>query len=110
MYYISKVHIQRFRSILDMKFEISEPNIPISICGQNNVGKTNTLRAINLFFYPEYFDQQKDIPVVKKATHGGSYFPMITLTFKSTEYPNKIIEITRDFKMYDEKNSGYHHR
>lgn len=89
-----------------MKFEISEPNIPISICGQNNVGKTNTLRAINLFFYPEYFDQQKDIPVVKKATHGGSYFPMITLTFKSTEYPNKIIEITRDFKMYDEKNSG----
>lgn len=28
---------------------------------------------------------------------------MITLTFKSTEYPNKIIEITRDFKMYDEK-------
>ena len=106
MYYISKVHIQRFRSILDMKFEISEPNIPISICGQNNVGKTNTLRAINLFFYPEYFDQQKDIPVVKKATHGGSYFPMITLTFKSTEYPNEIIEITRDFKMYDEKNSG----
>lgn len=106
MYFISKVHIQRFRSILDMEFEITTPNIPVSICGQNNVGKTNTLRAINLFFYPEYFDQQKDIPVVKKATHGGSYYPLITLTFKSTTNPDKTIRITRDFKVYDEKCSG----
>lgn len=89
-----------------MEFEISDPNIPISICGQNNVGKTNTLRAINLFFFPEYFDQQKDIPVVKKATHGGSYYPAITITFALTNYPDKFIEITRDFKLYDEKNSG----
>jgi len=89
-----------------MTFEVSDPNMPLSICGQNNVGKTNTLRAINLFFYPEYFDQQKDIPVVKKATHGGSYYPMITLTFKSTDNPNAFFEITRDFKNYDEKRSG----
>lgn len=89
-----------------MEFKISNPNMPISICGQNNVGKTNTLRAINLFFYPECFDQRNDIPVVKKATYGGSYYPSITLTFKSTDNPDRFIEITRDFKLYDEKNSG----
>lgn len=47
MYYISKVRIQRFRSIMDMEFNISDYSMPVAICGQNNVGKTNTLRAIN---------------------------------------------------------------
>lgn len=109
MYYISKVHIQRFRSINSkkgMEFEISDKNMPIAICGQNNVGKTNTLRAINLFFNPECFDLQLDIPVVKKATHGGSYYPKITLTFKSQDNPDGFIEITRDFKNYNENCSG----
>ena len=48
---IEKVEIERFRSILkklELNIDISY-NL-ISICGQNNVGKTNTLRAINLFF------------------------------------------------------------
>ena len=42
MYYISKVRIQRFRSIMDMEFNISDYSMPVAICGQNNVGKTNT--------------------------------------------------------------------
>ncbi|MCH5278213.1 MAG: AAA family ATPase [Christensenellaceae bacterium] len=106
MYYISKVEIQRFRSILDMKFDISDCDMPIAICGQNNVGKTNTLRAINLFFNPESFNRQEDIPVVKKATRGGSYYPAITLTFTSSNGPNISYELTRDFKIYDAKHSG----
>lgn len=106
MYYISKVEIHRFRSILDMKFDISDYDIPIAICGQNNVGKTNTLRAINLFFNPESFNRQEDIPVVKKATRGGSYYPAITLTFTSSDDPNVSYELKRDFKIYDAKHSG----
>lgn len=46
---IADLEISCFRSILNLKLCIeSEPNL-ISICGENNVGKTNTLRAINLF-------------------------------------------------------------
>ena len=49
---IADLEISCFRSILNLKLCIeSEPNL-ISICGENNVGKTNTLRAINLFFNP----------------------------------------------------------
>ena len=54
-----------------MEFEISDKNMPIAICGQNNVGKTNTLRAINLFFNPECFDLQLDIPVVILKVQGS---------------------------------------
>ena len=89
-----------------MEFKICDPDAPVTICGQNNVGKTNTLRAINLFFHPDKFNQQKDIPVLKVATHGGSYYPIIVLTFASTSDSNTFIELSRDFKVYDERNTG----
>jgi len=47
---IKKVHIKRFRSIMDLKLEINQDNNFISICGENNAGKTNTFRAINILF------------------------------------------------------------
>ena len=74
MYYISKVRIQRFRSIMDMEFNISDYSMPVAICGQNNVGKTNTLRAINLFFNPNTFNPNTDIPELKKAQRGVRRF------------------------------------
>ena len=83
MYYISKVRIQRFRSIMDMEFNISDYSMPVAICGQNNVGKTNTLRAINLFFNPNTFNPNTDIPELKKAQRGGSYYPKLTVDFNS---------------------------
>lgn len=109
MYYISKVHIQRFRSILDLEFNISDCNMPVVICGQNNVGKTNTLRAINLFFYPNNFNPNTDIPELKKAQHGGSYLPKISLEFSSTDNQSPKIKIIRDFSKIDDYNGliGY---
>lgn len=109
MYYISKVQIQRFRSILDMKFSISDCNMPVAICGQNNVGKTNTLRAINLFFNPDNFNPNTDIPELKKAQHGGSYLPKISLEFSSIGNQSQKIKIIRDFSKIDDCNGliGY---
>ena len=47
---IIKINICRFRSIIDLTVDIEQEYGLISICGKNNVGKTNTLRALSLFF------------------------------------------------------------
>lgn len=52
-----------------------------AICGQNNVGKTNTLRAINIFFNPNDYDHTVDMPNYKLATRGGSVYAEITIDF-----------------------------
>lgn len=46
---IIKINICRFRSIIDLTVDIEQEYGLISICGKNNVGKTNTLRALSLF-------------------------------------------------------------
>ena len=97
MYYISKVHIQHYRSIDDLCFEIADGNLPVAICGQNNVGKTNTLRAINLFFHPNSFDPKTDIPVDKYLTCGYDFMPKIALTFSSRDGSDTSYELTREF-------------
>lgn len=102
---IINVTISRFRSILNLDISISEENNMIAICGKNNVGKTNTLRALNLFFNPNDFEQQLDIPKIKHATGGQSVYPKIEITFydsaESTYYC-----ISRDLKKFLENNCG----
>lgn len=78
---IEKIKIERFRSILKLELSIDTSFNLVSICGQNNVGKTNTLRAINLFFNPEEYDIFLDRPVLKQAQGGASIDPTITITF-----------------------------
>jgi predicted ATP-dependent endonuclease of OLD family len=50
---------------LDVEIRIDAKK-PIVICGENNIGKTNLLRALNLFFNhitdSEIFNPKKDIP------------------------------------------------
>lgn len=102
---IVNLSINRFRSILSLDLSISDSNNIVALCGQNNVGKTNTLRAINLFFHPECFDQQTDIPRIKHATGGQSVFPKITITFFDSEL-NTYYEISRNMKDYSAVNCG----
>lgn len=73
--------IDRYRSILSMNMAISNELNLVALCGQNNVGKTNTLRAINLFFNPETYAPEIDMPKIKHATGGQSIHPKIELTF-----------------------------
>lgn len=57
--------IKRFRSLIDLKLGIDE-DIPVVICGENNIGKTNFLRALNIFFNHPFIDDlyepKLDIP------------------------------------------------
>lgn len=57
--------VSRYRSLLDVKLSVSQDK-PVVICGENNIGKTNYLRAMNVFFNhiysPEIFTPSEDIP------------------------------------------------
>lgn len=102
---IKNIIISRFRSILKMDLNISDELNMISLCGKNNVGKTNTLRAINIFFNPEEFEPETDIPKIKKATGGNAVYPKIEITFEDT-INDICYYIIRDFKDYSSENSG----
>lgn len=102
---IKNISISRFRSILKMDLDLSDELNIVALCGKNNVGKTNTLRAINIFFNPEDFEPEIDIPKIKKATGGNVVYPKIEIIFEDTI--NEISYfISRDFKNYSLENSG----
>jgi predicted ATP-dependent endonuclease of OLD family len=105
---ISRIEIKRFRSINNLTLTISESSNLITICGQNNVGKTNILRALNLFFNKKEFDFKKDIPEFKQMTGGASVFPLIKITFTVN---NNLWEISKNFdpkKITDTTENNYH--
>lgn len=62
-YKLTEFNITNYRSISSIKLTPSSSNF-LTICGSNNVGKTNFLRALKLFFNPEEenFDVENDIP------------------------------------------------
>lgn len=104
---IVNCNINRYRSILSMAMDISRELNLIAICGQNNVGKTNTLRAINLFFHPETYAPEDDMPKIKHATGGQSIHPKIDITFWDDQ--NDIYyAICRDMKLYSEPSQKLH--
>src|SRR5690554_73696 len=77
---ISKAEIKRYRSIIDLKLDLNPQNNFITICGANNTGKTNVLRAINLFFSPAEYVASDDSPNHKfHGTRGAKVYPEITI-------------------------------
>lgn len=102
---IISITIKRFRSILDLTLPISLDNNIVAICGQNNVGKTNTLRAISLFFHPELYIRETDMPEIKKATGGQAIYPVITISFYDDE-SNTFYEISRKVTDYEKEKEG----
>lgn len=91
------IQINRYRSILSLDFDVVSDSNLVSICGKNNVGKTNTLKAIRLFFQPNEFNYNNDVPTIKKATGGQSVYPKITITFFD-DSKSMFYSITRTFK------------
>ncbi|MDD4730268.1 MAG: AAA family ATPase, partial [Dysgonamonadaceae bacterium] len=81
MILIKHIDIISFRSILNISFHVDNTLNLIAICGENNVGKTNTLRAIDLFFNPNTYDIAVDRPTLKQAQGGARIDPKITIEF-----------------------------
>lgn len=62
---ISEVSIKRFRSLINVSLKVVNGQ-PVIICGENNIGKTNVLEALNIFFNhlndPSLYYPERDIP------------------------------------------------
>lgn len=67
---------------MDLKLEINTENNFSTICGANNSGKTNVLKALNIFFSPSEYDLKADVPNHKLGSRGGATYPEIVLTFE----------------------------
>ena len=99
MQLISDIEIKYFRSIYKMKISNLSPlNI---FSGSNDAGKSNILKALNLFFnnhgeWNSVFDFTRDFSYqrkeeVKKNSIKGKQFISVTLMFKSQgKFPNTL--------------------
>lgn len=90
---IKEVKIQNFRSISNLTLKINENNLFV-ICGANNVGKTNFLRALDLFFSLDItkFDADIDIPYqIAEGSRGFGYKTKIKVTFLNNKKEKIII-------------------
>jgi predicted ATP-dependent endonuclease of OLD family len=105
---IKKIKISNYRSIVKIEIAVDENNNFICFCGQNNVGKTNILNALSLFFDKSVYSPEKDCPNHKYyGTRGGSYQPKIEIdfidgsdTYKITKDWNKKVSDKEESKLY----------
>jgi len=106
---IKKIKISNYRSIVKIEIKVDEKNNFICFCGQNNVGKTNILNALDLFFNKSAgYIPEKDCPNHKYyGTRGGSYQPKIEIDFfdgtdnyKITKDWNKKLSDKEGEKLY----------
>jgi predicted ATP-dependent endonuclease of OLD family len=70
---IKKIEVSKFRSIYSIDIDADEINI---FSGRNNQGKSNILKALNLFFnsksnFDQDFDQGKDFNIAYTGRAGG---------------------------------------
>jgi len=80
---IKKIEISKFRSIYSIDIDADEINI---FSGRNNQGKSNILKALNLFFngessFDQDFDHGKDFNIAYTGRAGGRREIVITLFF-----------------------------
>lgn len=82
---ITKIKINNFRSFKNSDNLIENFDKLNILTGRNNVGKTNVLRAINLFFNPEVYNSAIDRNAIKQIIQGSSKEPVITVDFIDDE-------------------------
>lgn len=106
---ISKLYIHHFRSITTLEMDFPINGIPYVICGPNNVGKTNILRALNLFFYDK-FNAFDDIPYhIVEGSRGQGFKTTIKVHFKDDK-DNKTYKIEKTYrpkKIEGQSDLGY---
>lgn len=83
MVIINKIEISKFRSIYKSNIDVEDINI---FSGKNNQGKSNVLKALNLFFnnhssFGQEFDHEKDFNIAYTGQAGGRREVVITLYF-----------------------------
>lgn len=111
----TKFHVKNFRSINNIEIDINNDK-PVIICGENNIGKTNFLRALNIFFNyitnNSLYDAKIDIPyhIYYGSRGGGTKTTMIgefekTEADKTTKIKLEIIFKSDNTVLYKENNT-----
>ncbi|USS90680.1 ATP-dependent nuclease [Fructilactobacillus carniphilus] len=72
------------------------------LTGENNTGKTNVLRALNLFFNPDSYNEYEDRNYINRITGGGSSHPILRIDLLDTNQ-DKHLKIKLAFS---KKNNG----
>jgi AAA15 family ATPase/GTPase len=94
---LEKITISNYRSINKIVLNVDKKQNLISFAGANNVGKTNIINALALFFEKIDYDQEKDCPYHKfYGTRGGHYRPKIQLVFSDGK---DMFDITKDWNI-----------
>ncbi|ECC0089619.1 ATP-binding protein, partial [Campylobacter jejuni] len=102
-YKFVKFQVKNFRSLLDITLNIDNNNIN-TICGENNIGKTNFLRALNLFFNHNNgveYNQNEDRPYhIQKGSTGGRKTELIGYFTKNNVTHILKVEFHKDKIVY----------
>ena len=97
---IERVRVSNFRSFKNNDNVIDNlKNINVLV-GKNNVGKTNLLRAVYLFFNPDNYNPDVDRNEIKNKTGGGSKDPIIEIRF----IDNELFEKTEKYSIVCDLN------
>ncbi|WP_158212316.1 ATP-dependent nuclease [Natranaerobius trueperi] len=97
-YKIKKIKVKNFRSINELTIDYNENEL-MTICGANNVGKTNFIRALDLFFSldPNKFSAENDIPYhIVEGSRGRGFKTDVTITFED-EDTSSMYKITTTY-------------
>lgn len=96
--YISRVQIKNFRNFLDLDVNLDHKQV---VLGENNVGKTNFLRAIQLILDRGFSDQDRTL--TENDFHDSIEEPMengqeieITIQIRGYEHSNKLLAQFKD--------------
>lgn len=90
--YISRVQIKNFRNFLNVDVELDHKQV---IIGENNIGKTNFLRAIQLILDKDYSDSDRQLATedfhdsIEKPMENGEEIE-INLEIKGYEHNSKL--------------------
>lgn len=93
--WLKSFRIKRYRSLKDVEIKFSK-DFPVIICGENNIGKTNILRALNLFFNfdKDIFNPAEDIPYhIYHGSRGAATNVELEATFCNKDEENIKIKI-----------------
>lgn len=94
---IKKIKISNYRSINNLTIDVDNNNNFISFAGANNVGKTNVLNALALFFDKLDYKAEKDSPNHKfYGTRGGHWQPKVEIDFSKGK---DVFKVTKDWNL-----------
>ncbi len=113
---IKQIEITNFRSIKHTIIDCTSYNL---FCGQNDVGKSNVLKALNLFFNQEtdfqtpfnfFTDYNKYALAEAQSSKKGKQFIRIKVTFNTPRsyksIPNQTFYIEKTYDRNDRSGSG----